>query len=366
MRLAAFVMILQLSALPAAAGGRVEHAIILLIDGLSFKAPERIGMKNFQALAAEGTYWERSYNIVPAHPKSGEWARYHSSSIPNPAILAGTLLLRPDQRWVQDCFYPDRITAHAANDIDYRRLNVGFHLSFLRGSDGAPVEDAEVVYWATEFLRKARPAFMKIHLQDTGRGGEMSRSEKNPAAPWRGNIWAEGSPYRRNALKADEYLGRIVAEIEKLGLREKTVLFVSADHGQSDGGWHPFDDRDAWAMPLVAVGPGIKKGQRFEYAEQIDIVPTLCHLMGVKPPPNADGRILAEALIDPPAGVPPRRQTVKELDAVLVEGEALARKQPNGSKDFYGFDRILHWRDFGTLEKLLEHDRAAVEAMRKR
>lgn len=88
--------------------------------------------------------------------------------------------------------------------------------------------------------------------------------------------------------------------------------------------------------------------------------------MGVKPPPNADGRILAEALIDPPAGVPPRRQTVKELDAVLVEGEALARKQPNGSKDFYGFDRILHWRDFGTLEKLLEHNRAAVEAMRKR
>ncbi|MCZ2150520.1 MAG: sulfatase-like hydrolase/transferase [Bryobacterales bacterium] len=346
---------------------RAEHAIILLIDGLSFKAPERIGMKNFQALAAAGAYWEKSYNIVPAHPKSGEWARYHSSSIPNPAILAGTLLLRPDQRWVQDSFYPRRVTAHAANDIDYRRLNVGFHLSFLHGSDEAPVDDAEVFFWAAEFLRKARPAFMKIHLQDTGRGGEMCRSEKDPAVPWRGNIWAEGSPYRGNALKADEYLGRIVEELGKLGLREKTVLFVSADHGQSDGGWHPFDDRDAWAMPLVAVGPGIKKGQRFEYAEQIDIVPTLCHLMGVKPPPNADGRILAEALTDPPAGVPPRRYTVRELNAVLVEGEALARKQPKGSaaaKDFFGFDRILHWRDFGTLEKLLAHDREAVEAMR--
>src|ERR1041385_4010065 len=80
----------------AAAGPRAEHAIILLIDGLSFKAPDRLGMKNLKALAASGTYYEKSYNIVPAHPKSGEWAQYHTSSIPNPVILAGTLLLRPD------------------------------------------------------------------------------------------------------------------------------------------------------------------------------------------------------------------------------------------------------------------------------
>jgi len=350
--------------LPAAAA---EHAVIFLIDGLSFKAPARLPMKNLNALAAAGAYWEKSYNIVPAHPRTGEWARYHESSIPNPVILAGTLLLRPDQRWVQESFFPERITAHAANDVDYRRLNVGFSLSFLNGSDDQPAADDQVVRWSLEFLRGSKPAFMKVHLQDTGRGGEMCRSEKDASVPWRQNIWAEGSPYRNAALKADEYLGLFVAELERLEMLDKTVLFVSADHGQADGGWHPFDDRDSWAMPLIAAGPGIKAGQRFEYAEQIDIVPTLCYLMGVKPPPNADGRILAEALVEPPAGVPPRRQTIKELNSVLVEGEALLRKLPKGSRaarQFYGFDRILQWRQFGTLEKLLAHDREIVEELR--
>ena len=48
-------------------------------------------------------------------------------------------------------------------------------------------------------------------------------------------------------------------------------------------------------------------------------MPTLTYLMGVKPPDNAMGRIMAEALIDPPANVPPRQQQLKELNLVLLE-----------------------------------------------
>ena len=172
------------------AAAAADHAVIFIIDGLSSSAPERLAMKNLQALASTGAFCEKSYNIVPAHPKSGEWAKYHSSSIPNPVILAGTVLLRPDQRFVQQSFYPAKITAHAANDTDYNRLNVGFHLSFLRGSDTAPAHDSETMGWALEFLRKARPAFMKVHLQDTGNAGAESYESKDPSAPWHRNIWA--------------------------------------------------------------------------------------------------------------------------------------------------------------------------------
>jgi hypothetical protein len=359
---------------------RPEHAIIFIIDGLSFKAVERLELKNLRNLARAGTYYEKSFNIQPADPKSGEWTKYHTSSIPNPVILAGTVLLRIDQQYVQQSFFPDRITAHAANDIAYQRLNVGFNLSFLSGSDESRVYDDQTIYWAIEFLRQARPAFMKIHLQDTGDSGSASYEEKNPAVPWRRNIWAEGSPYSKAALQADEYLGKFLEELKALGLQDKTLLFVTADHGQADTGWHPFDAEDAWAMPLVVAGPGIRAGQRLDYAEQIDIVPTLCYLMGVKPPPNADGRILAEALAEPPANVPPRRQTMKELDATLRDGEVLlnrwrraAEQSPaakaqlaEAEREFWGLDRILHWYQFGTVDKLIAHDRSVIEKFSSR
>jgi len=350
----------------AARGAQAEHAVIFIIDGLSYQAPERLAMKNLLALASAGAYCEKSYNIVPAHPKSGEWAKYHASSIPNPVILAGTVLLRPDQRYVQESFYPARVTAHTANDTAYTRLNVGFNLSFLHGSDEEPAPDSETMTWALEFLRKARPAFMKVHLQDTGNGGFACYESKDASVPWHRNIWAESSPYRKGAARADEYLGQFLRELEALGMREKTALFVTSDHGQSDRGWHPFDDEAGWAMPLIVAGPGVRKGARIDYAEQVDIVPTLCYLAGVAPPANTDGRILAEALTNPPRNVPPRRRDLHELDRVLLRGEALLRERgADAMREYYGLDRILEWYRFGTVEKLAAHNRRVLDSLGK-
>lgn len=365
----------RINFLPPRGGTKPEHAIIFIIDGLSYKAVDRLNMKNLRSLMAMGTYYEKSYNILPADPKEGEWTRYHTSSMPNPVILAGTVMLRIDQQYVQQSFFPDRITAHAANDIAYRALNVGFNLSFLHGSDESPIHDDQTMYWCLEFLRQAKPAFMKIHLQDTGNAGFICYEEKNALLPWRRDIWAEGSPYVKAALQADEYLGQFWNELRALGLEGKTLLFVTADHGQADSGWHPFDAEDAWAMPLVVVGPGIRSGQRFDYAEQIDMVPTLCDLMGVKPPKNSSGRVLAEALVSPPENATPRRQTMKALDILLRDGDALIKRLQKEAetspaakaqlvelqRDFYGLDRILHWYQFGTVDKLMAYDRKVLE-----
>jgi hypothetical protein len=127
-------------------------------------------------------------------------------------------------------------------------------------------------------------------------------------------------------------------------------------------------------MPLVIAGPGIKKGEKFEYAESIDVVPTLCYLMGVTPPINADGRILAEALVSPPANVAPRQQKIKELDFVLLDVEKAIEKlkaaQPAGAggrgrggsntvadaeRDYYKIERILEWNKFSTYDRLIDH-----------
>jgi hypothetical protein len=53
---------------------RPQHAILLVIDGLSYLAPERVEMPHLKALTARGAYFRESYSVVPQHPHSGEWA----------------------------------------------------------------------------------------------------------------------------------------------------------------------------------------------------------------------------------------------------------------------------------------------------
>ena len=355
-----------------AAPSRPQHAILFVIDGLSYLAPERVDMPNLKALMARGAYFYESHSVVPQHPHSGEWAASYDSSIPNPILVSGTIFLRPDQTFVQSAFFPLRFTAHIANELTYKAINADFHFTFQAGGNefhaahgGTRVDDDENMFWTLTVLRRWKPVYMRVHLQDTGAMGGRSRPD----------IWAANSPYRQALAKADAHLGTLVEELKTLGMYDSTLIFVTGDHGQTVEGGHPPFAQDAWPMPLVVAGPGIKPGVRFPYAEQIDVVPTLTHLMGVKPPDNAMGRILAEALATPPANVPPRQQHLKELNLVLLEHDrklTALREQAKTNpslkpvladveQNFLDVEKILHWYKIGTVDKLIAHNRAVLK-----
>lgn len=138
---------------------------------------------------------------------------------------------------------------------------------------------------------------------------------------------------------------------------DSTLIIVTGDHGQTVQGGHPPFAQDAWPMPLVIAGPGVKAGGQFPYSEQIDVVPTLTYLMGVKAPANAVGRIMAEALVTPPANVPLRQQHLKELNLVLPRTRQKALPAAQAGEDesivegrtcrprseLPGRGNILHW-----------------------
>ena len=369
---------LLLASMPAlshaqtAAPARPQHAILFVIDGLSYLAPERVDMPNLKALMARGTYFRESYSVVPQHPHSGEWAASYDSSIPNPILVSGTIFLRPDQKFVQSAFFPLGFTAHIANELTYKAINADFHFTFQAGGNefhaahgGKRVDDDENMFWTLTVLRRWKPVYMRVHLQDTGAMGGRSRP----------NIWADNSPYRQALAKADAHLGTLIAELKKLDMYDSTLIFVTGDHGQTVEGGHPPFAQDAWPMPLVVAGPGVKAGGQFPYSEQTDVVPTLTHLMGVKAPENAMGRILAEALINPPANVPSRQQHLKELNLVLLEHDRKLSKLREQAKtnpalksvladveqNFLDVEKILHWYKIGTVDKLIAHNRAVLK-----
>ncbi|MBI5758968.1 MAG: sulfatase-like hydrolase/transferase [Planctomycetales bacterium] len=104
----------------------------------------------------------------------------------------------------------------------------------------------------------------------------------------------------------DAQLGRVVAELDRLGLAQNTIIVLWGDHG-----WH-LGDHGIWCkhtnyeqatrIPLLVAVPGAKAGARTSaLAETVDIYPTLCELAGVPAPAGLDGRSFAATLRDPAA-----------------------------------------------------------------
>jgi len=103
----------------------------------------------------------------------------------------------------------------------------------------------------------------------------------------------------------DAQLGRVLAELDRLGLRERTVVVVWGDHGWKlgeHGEWckHTNFENDTRA-PLICSAPGQKAAGRHSrgLVEFVDIYPTLCELAGLPLPSHLEGASFAR-LLDAP------------------------------------------------------------------
>jgi arylsulfatase len=115
--------------------------------------------------------------------------------------------------------------------------------------------------------------------------------------------------YDEEVLSADRKVGIILAELERLGLSDKTLVIVTADHGEvmaeSDRKefGHGTLDYGCLHVPLViymdqsACRGRVPAGARFTWvAESIDILPTIVDLLGLRDDERRQGRsLLADA-----------------------------------------------------------------------
>ena len=69
--------------------------------------------------------------------------------------------------------------------------------------------------------------------------------------------------------------------------------FGTGTTGSSHGTPYAYDTN----VPLLIMGKRwIRPGAYGQYAEVVDIAPTLAHLLGVRPPASAEGLVLTETL----------------------------------------------------------------------
>jgi len=117
----------------------------------------------------------------------------------------------------------------------------------------------------------------------------------------------------------DEQVGRLLAKVDELGLRENTLIIFQSDQGHSTearcnyGGGNAGDLRGAKAslfeagirVPAIVSLPGrIPQGEaRGQFCTSCDWLPTICEICGAEPPEGpVDGTSLVRVIQD--AGAP--------------------------------------------------------------
>ncbi|MAE67931.1 MAG: hypothetical protein CMJ18_27065 [Phycisphaeraceae bacterium] len=106
-------------------------------------------------------------------------------------------------------------------------------------------------------------------------------------------------PYAGEIAYTDDCIGRVIRKLKELDLYESTLIIVVGDHGEMLGehGEHDhgyFIYQGAVRIPLIFRLPGGETPMRIpSLVGLVDIVPTVCSLLDVAPPPEVHGRDLS-------------------------------------------------------------------------
>jgi arylsulfatase len=111
----------------------------------------------------------------------------------------------------------------------------------------------------------------------------------------------------------DEQVGRLLAGLSDTGLADRTLVVLTADHGESLGdhdyyfehGRLPYDD--CAHVPLIVRAPGVgRAGSRIAApVGLVDLLPTVLDLAGLPADDRAEGHSLRRLLESGDAGTPP-------------------------------------------------------------
>ena len=102
---------------------------------------------------------------------------------------------------------------------------------------------------------------------------------------------------------SDKLTGDVLAELDRLGLADNTIVVLWGDHG-----WH-LGEHNFWGkhntmhlairVPLIVRVPGKKPGVSSSLVETTDLFPSLCALAGIATPATVQGRDFTALLDDP-------------------------------------------------------------------
>ena len=194
----------------------------------------------------------------------------------------------------------DRAKAEAAG-IDF--VSRYWHPSVIRNAAWVPTTESDYgpdIYnaFVCDFIQrqKDRPFFVYYPMCLTHSPWYSTPDSTQSAA--------DKAKHSKNNLKAnveymDKLVGRVVTQLDALGLRENTVIFFTGDNGTGGDGKSQPTELGA-RVPMIVNGPGIVKQRAatMELTDLSDVLPTIVELGAAELPKDRpiDGHSYAKFL----------------------------------------------------------------------
>ena len=207
----------------------------------------------------------------------------------------------------------------AANEVSHRHFDTHY---FRDSPEPIPIEVFEPEAWADlgiEFLRETetdeRPFFLTVQMgppHNPYKAPEEYRALYDPESLTMRPNWADGervpgredlAHYYGMITAVDDQVGRMMEELERLGLAEDTVVLFSSDHGDMMGSQGARLKRKPWEESIGVPGivryprggqSGVETDALFTH---VDFAPTLLSLCGMTPPAEMQGADLAPVIL---------------------------------------------------------------------
>jgi len=195
--------------------------------------------------------------------------------------------------------------------------------------------------------------------------------------------WDVPEPAQREVIRAyyasisflDANVGRVLDALDRLGLRDNTIVVFVSDHGYHLGDlgqWmkQTLFERSA-RTPLLFAGPGVTARGRAStrIVELLDVYPTLAQLASVTPPADLHGRSLVPLLTRPDAAWdrPALTQVRRGPAADAFMGYSVRTEKwrytewEDGKRGVELYDETKDPAEMHNLAKQPEHEKAVAE-----
>ncbi len=256
------------------------------------------------------------------------WAHSPSTRYSVPAILSGRYESTidwgsPAQHWPPPVLPSNRLLAEMFKDHGYRTgaiipspnqyserawgVDQGFDdydnsLSRLHGNQNndpakatgtssKELADAGIAYVDKH---KDEPFFLWMHFYDP-----HYFYETHPGFPSFGN--SDSDLYDGELVFTDFHIGRVLDELKKAGVWDKSIVILSADHGEGLGehgihqhGYHIYSQQNK--VPFIVHVPGIAPRTVEEPVGHVDLFPSLLNLLGAPDEPQLLGRSFVDLM----------------------------------------------------------------------
>ena len=270
-----------------------DHVLVIGIDGLGAEGLRASTSPTLHGLMSNGASTLTARGVIPT-VSSPNWASMIMGAGPErhgvtsndwepnkheiEPVVTGPGGIFPTMFGVLRAIRPDAVIGIVHEWDGFARLvEPGAPTLVEHGVDG--VKTVEI---AARFIREKKPALMFVHLDLVDHAGHSSG-------------WMTAD-YMAALGDADALVGRLLTAADEAGIRARTLVLVSADHG-GVGTRHGGLTMSEIEIPWIASGAGVKRGHAITTpVATIDTAPTVLHALGVSQPAAWVGRPVLDAL----------------------------------------------------------------------